>query len=74
MYPIIPSKTGDIVLNTKPPVGSYVGWVCIDGTQMGRVPKDRLGTETRRLNPKLKHMRKRKGRIDFRTNPSGKRK
>ena len=26
-----PSKSGDIVLNTKPAVGSYVGWVCIDG-------------------------------------------
>ena len=25
------SKTGDIVLNTKPAVGSYIGWVCIDG-------------------------------------------
>ena len=26
-----PSKSGDIVLNTKPEVGSYVGWVCLDG-------------------------------------------
>ena len=26
-----PSKSGDIVLNTKPAVGSHVGWICIDG-------------------------------------------
>jgi hypothetical protein len=25
------SKRGDIVLNTKPEVGKYLGWVCIDG-------------------------------------------
>lgn len=25
------AKRGDIVLNTKPEVGKYVGWVCIDG-------------------------------------------
>jgi len=25
------SKTGDIVLNTRPAVGSHVGWVCLDG-------------------------------------------
>ena len=36
--------------------------------------KDRLGTQTRRLNRKLKHKAKRKGRIDFRTNRPGKRK
>ena len=25
------SKTGDIVLNTRPMVGNYIGWVCLDG-------------------------------------------
>ena len=25
------SKTGDIVLNTRPMVGSHIGWVCLDG-------------------------------------------
>ena len=25
------AKTGDIVLNSKPTVGSYIGWVCLDG-------------------------------------------
>ena len=25
------AKTGDIVLNSKPAVGSYIGWVCLDG-------------------------------------------
>ena len=25
------SKTGDIVLNTKPVVGNHVGWICLDG-------------------------------------------
>lgn len=25
------AKTGDIVLNTKPAPGSYIGWVCLDG-------------------------------------------
>jgi len=25
------SKTGDIVLNTRPLVGSHIGWVCLDG-------------------------------------------
>tara|TARA_B100001093_G_scaffold505493_1_gene562924 strand:- start:630 stop:2105 length:1476 start_codon:yes stop_codon:yes gene_type:complete len=25
------SKTGDIVLNTRPVVGSHIGWVCLDG-------------------------------------------
>ena len=34
----------------------------------------KVGTETRRLNRKLKHKLKRKGRIDFRTNRPGKRK
>ena len=24
-------KTGDIVLNTRPLVGSHIGWVCLDG-------------------------------------------
>lgn len=25
------SKTGDIVLNTRPTVGNHIGWVCLDG-------------------------------------------
>jgi len=25
------SKTGDLVLNTRPVVGSHIGWVCLDG-------------------------------------------
>jgi hypothetical protein len=25
------AKRGDIVLNTKPSVGGYIGWVCLDG-------------------------------------------
>jgi hypothetical protein len=25
------AKRGDIVLNTKPAVGGYIGWVCLDG-------------------------------------------
>jgi hypothetical protein len=25
------AKTGDIVLNSNPAVGSYIGWVCLDG-------------------------------------------
>ena len=36
--------------------------------------KPKIGTETRRLNRKLKHRLKRKGRIDIRTNRPGKRK
>lgn len=45
------------------------GWI-----KMGRIRKDRLGTAERRLNRKLKHKAKRKGRIDPRTNRPGKRK
>ena len=41
---------------------------------MNRIRKNKLGTETRRLNRKTKHMAKRKGRIDYRTNRPGKRK
>jgi len=36
--------------------------------------RPKIGTETRRLNRKLKHKSKRKGRIDFRTNRPGKHK
>ena len=25
------AKRGDIALNTKPDVGGYIGWVCLDG-------------------------------------------
>jgi len=25
------AKRGDIVLNTQPEVGKYIGWVCLDG-------------------------------------------
>ena len=30
-FPGHASKTGDIVLNTRPVVGSHIGWVCLDG-------------------------------------------
>jgi len=38
------------------------------------VKKNKLITETRRQKRKAKHIAKRKGRIDYRTNQPGKRK